>query len=397
MTEAISLTDRPVVLVVDDERGPRESLRMILRLRYEVLLATDAAEALETLRSRPVDLVTLDLKMPGMQGEEVMRIVRREFPHVEVVIVTGHGSLESATEALRSGVGDYLQKPFDVVQVNQAVARCLGRQEQRDRLVRFLDQLGEAVGYRDELPKLLEHVGVDPAARNQVESLMERLGRDGSRDSAPETAAFLQVLATTVESQSGFLRGHARRTAFYAGLLADSLELPTEEREHVRTAGFLHDIGKIGVPTQLLMRPSALTPAERSLIERHPEVGARLVEPLGLPTTIVSGIRYHHEWWDGRGYGDGLYGDQIPLSARIVALADAFDAMSCDRPFRKALPAGVVRRELGQYAGVQFDPSLTREFLQIISAAQLELPELAEVAGAREGRDQSATALHLSL
>ena len=156
MTEAVSLADRPVVLVVDDERGPRESLRMILRLRYEVLMASDAAEALEILRSRPVDLVTLDLKMPGMQGEEVMRIVRREFPHVEIVIVTGHGSLESATEALRSGVGDYLQKPFDVVQVNQAVARCVGRQGQRDRLVRFLDELGDAVGYRDELPKLLE-------------------------------------------------------------------------------------------------------------------------------------------------------------------------------------------------------------------------------------------------
>jgi putative nucleotidyltransferase with HDIG domain len=344
-----------------------------------------------------VDLVTLDLRMPGMQGEEVMRIVRREFPHVEIVIVTGHGSLESATEALRCGVGDYLQKPFDVVQVNQAVARCLGRHEQRDRLVRFLDELGEAVGHQDELPKVLEQVGIDPGARSQVANLLDRLGSEENGGPRLETAAFLEVLATTVESQSGFLRGHARRTAFYAGLVADALELPTEEREHVRTAGFLHDIGKIGVPSQLLMRPAALTPAERSVVERHPDVGARLVEPLALPTAVVSGIRYHHEWWDGRGYGDGLFGDQIPLSARIIALADAFDAMSCDRPYRKALPEGVVRRELGQYAGVQFDPALTREFLQIIEVAQLELPELAEAAGARVGRDESATGLHLSL
>lgn len=392
-----STLNRSTILVVDDERGPRESLRMILEPVHRVLQAKSGVEALELLRCETVDLVTVDLNMPGIRGEQLVRTLRSEFPHIGVIVITGCGSVESAAEGVRLGISDYLQKPFDVVQVNQAVARCLGRHEQRDRLVRFLDELGEAVGHQDELPKVLEQVGIDPGARSQVANLLDRLGSEENGGPRLETAAFLEVLATTVESQSGFLRGHARRTAFYAGLVADALELPTEEREHVRTAGFLHDIGKIGVPSQLLMRPAALTPAERSVVERHPDVGARLVEPLALPTAVVSGIRYHHEWWDGRGYGDGLFGDQIPLSARIIALADAFDAMSCDRPYRKALPEGVVRRELGQYAGVQFDPALTREFLQIIEVAQLELPELAEAAGARVGRDESATGLHLSL
>lgn len=258
----MSERDRAVILIVDDERGPRESLRMILAPGHEVICARDGIEALEVLQAAAVDLVTLDLNMPGIQGEELMRTIRREFPSVELIIVTGYGTLENAAEAVRYGVSDYLQKPFDVVQVSAAVHRALARRRGRSRLASFLQSLGEVVGFDDQVRRVLEQAESDPRLNRRIGDLITQLvpGDDEPLGSMARTLSFLEVLAQTVESQSGFMRGHARRTAFYAGLLADRLSLGAMEQQHVRIAGFLHDIGKIGVPTDLLMRPGALDP-----------------------------------------------------------------------------------------------------------------------------------------
>ncbi len=370
---------RSKILVVDDDQGPRRSLRMILSPRYDVIEASDASDALGTLARGEVDLMTIDLNMPGMQGDELLRIVRRRHPKVEVVIVTGHPTLDSATEALRLGVGDYLQKPFDVVQVNAAVARCLERQIGRMTLIDFLDDLGDAVGQRESLASVLHRIDIDPGARRRVGDMIESLGqRRGCDLAATNTFAFLEVLAETVANQSRFLRGHARRTGFYAGILADRLGLTADQREHVRIAGFLHDIGKIGVPSELLNRNGPLSNEDRELMQCHPAIGAHLVEPLGLAPEIGSAILHHHEWWDGRGYGGGLFGDQIPIEARIISLADAYDAMTCDRPYRPALAPAAVLGELEMYGGVQFDPALTREFVRIVETSPVELSLLAE-------------------
>jgi DNA-binding NtrC family response regulator len=159
------VTDRsPVranVLVVDDERGPRESLRMILSPTYAVTLVSNGAEALEVLHTSPVDVVTLDLAMPGLRGQELMRTIRLDFPDVEVIIITGHGNLDSATEAIRHGICDYLQKPFDVVQVTAAVYRALSRRRGRRRLVSFLEELGEVVGRDVHVADILDKVETD--------------------------------------------------------------------------------------------------------------------------------------------------------------------------------------------------------------------------------------------
>ena len=365
---------------------------MILRPAYEVLTASDGSEALELLRSTPVDLVTLDLNMPGLQGEELMRVIRREFPNVEVIVITGYGSVDSAVEGLRFGICDYIQKPFDVVKVLTAVSRGLSQRQGRRQLTGFLERLGELLGRGEEVSRILDRIETSPRMQNRVGGLLAELedARPGEERERVRTSSFLEVLAETIEAQHEFMRGHAQRTSFYAGMLCDRLCLSPREQEQVRVAGFLHDVGKVGVASELLARPGALDPQERRAVERHPVIGVGLVEPLDLPAEVSMAIRHHHEWWDGRGYPDGLFGNQIPLAARIVAVADAYDAMTSDRPYRRALSQEVAVDELKRFSGVQFDPILVKEFLCIVESIDVDLQVLAETLATREGDEPAA-------
>jgi len=387
-------TPRASVLVVDDERGPRESLRMILSPTYDVSLASGGAEALEILHTRPVDVVTLDLAMPGLRGPELMRAIRLDFPDVEVIVVTGHGSLESATDAIRLGISDYLQKPFDVVQVTAAVYRALTRRRGRRRMVQFLQELAEVVGRDVQVADILEQVDSDATTRNRLGEILARSAADlAPAATEPErTLPFFEVLADTIESQDPCMRGHARRTAFYASLLAERLGLSEAERRQARLAAFLHDIGKIGVPSALLSREGPLASDERVEVERHAEVSARLIAPLGVSAGLVAAVRHHHERWDGDGYPDRLAGDAIPILARIVQIADAYDAMTGGRPDRPTLDREAALVELVRCAGSQFDPALVKEFAVVAESAQgeVELELVADVVASTRGVSKSA-------
>jgi putative nucleotidyltransferase with HDIG domain len=389
---------RATILVVDDERGPRESLRMILEPIHRVIQAGSGAEALELLRTRPVDLLTLDLNMPGMSGQDLMHTVRGDFPDVEIIVITGCGSVESAAEGIRFGICDYLQKPFDVVQVGAAVTRALTRQRSRARLTSFLEELGAVLGRDRAAHSILEDLQRSQKLRSRLGGLFDagsaRPDPDGGSQDPVRTVEFLEVLADTIETKDGFLRGHARRVGFYASLLADRLNLSAQQHEQLRIAAFLHDIGKVGVPNELLLRGDALDPSERALVEEHPAIGARLVKPLDIPSEISLSIQHHHEWWDGSGYPDGLAGNDIPLLARIIGVADAFDAMTCARPYRPSLERDVVIAELLRFAGVQFDPILAKEFVAILETGVLDVePELiADALGAAEQVQQTTPA-----
>jgi response regulator RpfG family c-di-GMP phosphodiesterase len=369
------------VLVVDDERGPRESLRMILSPHHHVSVARDASEALTVLRARPVDVVTLDLNMPGLGGQELMGLICDEFPTVEMIVITGSGSLESATEGIRRGISDYLQKPFYVVQVNAAVARALAHQQARSGLRAFLRDLGGVVGRDADAETLFNRVQRDPRLQSKLAELPQELGAQMPNPAnLSRTLDFLEVLAETIETKDRFMRGHARRVAFYASMIGEKMGLAGTDLHDVRIAGFLHDLGKVGVPSDLLLRAGALERDERQLVERHPEIGSRLLEPLGIEASLTLAIRHHHEWWDGTGYPDGMAGEEIPVAARIVAIADAFDAMSCDRPYRTALPRDVVVSELYRFSGTQFDPTAVKHLIGILetSSAGLDIVLLAE-------------------
>jgi len=361
--------EKATVLVVDDERGPRESLRMILSPEHRVLQACSGAEALEILGTEQVDLATLDLNMPGIKGEELMRTIRGEHPMVEVIVITGCGTLESAAAGIRSGICDYLQKPFDVVQVSASVTRALARQRARNRLTCFLEQLGEVVGRDRDAHAILDDVQRSQKLKGRLGGIFAgSSGADshGRSLDPPRTLEFLEVLSETIETKDHFMKGHARRVAFYASLIGDRIRLSAEEQARLRIAAFLHDIGKVGVPTDLLVHCGALDPTQRDLVEQHPVIGARLLEPLDIPTSVAAAVRHHHEWWDGSGYPDGLSGEEIPLISRVIGIAEAFDTMNGDRPYRQALSRRAVFAEFERFAGIQFDPELVKEFLAVL-------------------------------
>jgi HD-GYP domain-containing protein (c-di-GMP phosphodiesterase class II) len=308
--------------------------------------------------------------MPGLRGSELMRTIRAQHSETEVIVITGSSALDSARAAIRYGVADYLEKPFDVVQVTAAVERAVDRRRSRGRLLRFLNGLAGELGLTG-----------DPFSLLKDHDWTARLGALMSNgEPNPPTASFgaaslefFEVLAETIEAKDRYMRGHAQRVSFYARLLANRIGLDREELEHVRIASFLHDVGKVAMPSQLLLRPGPLDSAERGILEQHPEIGERLVEPLGVPARVLAAIRHHHESWDGSGYPDGLRSAEIPHLARVIQVADAFDAMTSDRPYRKARSQEVARLELRRFAGIQFDPELAFEFDAVLDEGACEI------------------------
>ncbi len=364
------------LLVVDDERGPRESLRMILSGIHKVSIAEDGAEALEILRTDSIDLVTVDLNMPGMKGDELMRTIRAEFPQAEIIVITGCGSVETAVEGIRHGVFDYLTKPFDVVQVTASVERALARRESRARMVDFLEGISRVLGRNRDTESILDELDSSAAIQERLRAVLTEPilgpGVGSARVGGPRTIEFLEVLAETIESRDIYMRGHARRVAFYAELVSTRLCLSREERDHVRMAAFLHDIGKVGAASDLLAGRVMPEPERLESIHDHPSIGERLLLPLGLAIPVATTVLHHHERYDGKGYPDGLAGDDIPLAARIIAVVDAFDAMTCERPYRAAKTHEEALDELRREAGAQFDPSLVDLFCSLAESGALE-------------------------
>ncbi len=363
---------RARLLIVDDERGPRESLRMILSSQYEIRCAENGVDALATMRGEPIDLVTADLNMPGMRGDALMRTIRAEFPQTEIIIITGCGSIESAVEGIRHGVFDYLTKPFDVVQVLASVERGLTRRRNRQRMQSVLDGIGRLVDPERDPRIALAELEASPCAGEHLRAALDAPIPDDVEHDAPSgeprTIEFLQLLAETIESRDLHMRGHARRVAFYADLLAACLCLPRDARKQIRMAAFLHDIGKVGARSDVLSGVAIEEPQRRQSIERHPKTGEKLLIPLGLDAPITAAVRHHHERYDGAGYPDGRAGEAIPLASRIVAIADAFDAMTCERPYRAARTRDEAIRELRDEAGRQFDPNLVGIFCELVES-----------------------------
>jgi putative two-component system response regulator len=310
-----------VVLVVDDEPAITQLLRMVLEEDgHEVVVAPDGQAALARVAARRPDLVVLDIDLPGVGGFEVCRRLKsspatRLLP---VLVLTGTGAAGARLRAWELGADEFLTKPFQRVEV---AARCRSLLRQKD-LVDALDS-AEAV---------------------------------------------VAALARAIEAKSAYTHGHSARVTAYALTLAARVGLGEADRDLLRRGGALHDIGKISTPDAIIDKPGRLTPEEYAVIKRHPAEGARIVEPLASARDLIPLVRWHHERLDGEGYPDGLAGGDIPLLVRVLSVADVYDALSSDRPYRPAMPHEKCRAVMAEdAAGGGLDPDLVRAFFEVVS------------------------------
>jgi len=316
------------ILVVDDDPTVGAALEQILKHEgYQVTRARDGRGALKAVEASPPDLILLDLNMPNMGGYEVCKRIKGDSATtlLPIVIVTGESEFDARMQAWEVGADDFLTKPFQLVEV---LARC-----------RSLLRTKQLV---DEL------------------------------DSAQSV---LFAFARTLEAKSRYTQGHSERVTRHALRLADRVGLPAAERETLRRGSLLHDIGKISIPDAVLDKPARLTAEEYAVVKRHPEEGVRMVESLRSIRDVIPHIRWHHERMDGGGYPDGLFASAIPLAVRVLSVADVYDALATERPYRPALAIDECCRILhADAAGGGLDPELVKAF-----CAEPPIPETGTV------------------
>ncbi len=334
------VSEKPLILIVDDELGPRESLRMILRDDYEVETAGSGKEATSLIDKNEFDLIILDIRMPEMNGIDLLKIIREKTPATEVIMVTAYASVDTATEALRLGAVDYLNKPFEVSHVRNVVKKGLNKRCQSREVGRKLDEL--------QLAKL-----------NLEEEI--KYTKSSIQSHYRET---IDSLVAAVDAKDSYTKGHQERVANLAKKIGESMDLAVGELEAICQAATLHDIGKIGVAESILRKESKLNDKEYEIVKKHPVIGADILSPATFLKDIIPLVLYHHERYDGKGYPEGIKGDLIPLGARVIALADAVDAMLWERPYAASKKASEVEEELRLMAGTQFDPDIVAVILE---------------------------------
>lgn len=337
------------VLVVEDELNSRRILhRYLVRLGLEVSVAEDVPGALELLSATDYDLVVTDLKLPGASGVDLLTEIRVRSPGTRAILMSGHADVQAASAAIERGIDHLLLKPFGLDLVRESVLDSLSRKR--------VEQ--EARAERDQLRACL---------RRQAEESRVWILRAA------------HALASAVEAKDEYTAGHAFRVTAYALTLAE--EIGGVDLVRFRLAGDLHDVGKIGVPDEVLKKPGRLTEEEFALIRRHPEAGARILEPLMEDEMVLGVVRWHHERWDGRGYPDALAGEAIPLPARILAVADTLDAMTSHRAYRRGLPWEQAVAEIRRCSGTQFDPLVVEAFERVLARLQAQYQEFERAPG----------------
>jgi putative two-component system response regulator len=334
--------DTPRCLVVDDEPRLRQVLMRLMESDgFSCVEAGTGADALHILERLPVTLVLTDLRMPQMDGIELLRQVRQRWPDVAVVMITAVADVEVAVSCLSMGAMDYLTKPFHLEEVRARVRQSL----EKRRLI---------LENREYQERLEEKVAVQ-AKR------MEEIFLGG-----------IQALAEALEVKDPYTRGHSVRVSRYSSAIARVMGHDAELVRQIELAGQVHDIGKIGVREDVLNKPAKLSEDEYAHIMTHPVVGWKILSPLisDVPL-ILNVVRAHHERFDGRGIPDRLAGADIPGEARIAAVADTFDAMTSVRPYRSALTVAEAVAEIERCAGAQFDPQVVEAFRQALADGAL--------------------------
>lgn len=311
------------ILVVDDEELIRRTVAKILRKAdHEVVLAADGLEAVELAKTQSFDMVISDVRMPGIDGVETIRRIKEIQPDIYAIIITGYASEETPVQALKVGVHDYIFKPFEIDTFMHSVRRNL----------------------------------VNLRLTREREALAKRLRE--------QMMAVIDTLATALEARDPYTHGHSFRVGEYSCWVAEELGYDPLQLEILRHGGLLHDIGKIAVREEVLNKPGRLTEEEYEHIKIHPTVGYNILRAVPDLEAMLPIVLSHHERIDGNGYPQKMPGMDIPLDARITAIADTFDALTSDRPYRDGMPVEKAIAILESVRGSQLDAELVDVFVR---------------------------------
>ncbi len=328
-------TQQETLLVVDDEPAIRRLLcQKLSREGYLCQEASNGEQTLNMLATHPIALVILDIKMPGKSGIEILSEVKSGYPDTVVIMATAIIDINVAIQCLKQGAEDYICKPFNLEELSLAVQRAIDRRHLQLELREYQQFLEE-----------------------KVEEQTEELRR--------VFLGAIEALVSALEAKDRYTGGHSRRVTELALALGNELGLSAKDMEELRWASLLHDIGKIAVDQSIQNKSGKLTPEEYAHVMTHTHAGALIVQPL-VNGKIAEMIEHHHDRYDGSGPHQVIAGSGIPLGARIIAIADAFDAMTSDRPYRSAMSVEEAIREIQRGARTQFDPTIITAFVKTV-------------------------------
>jgi putative nucleotidyltransferase with HDIG domain len=340
------------ILVVDDEDFVREIIcRKLGGSGFECDSAPSAEDALAKIAQNDYDCVLSDIHMPGMSGVELLRQIKLQNQDLAVILITGAPDIDAALKAMRLGAYDHLSKPLNLAALEMTVDRAL----EKKRLVE------ENREYQHNLESMVKERTKQLSAANED---LHRL-----------FTGSIKALAQALEAKDEYTQGHSARVAEESVNIARYLSLSDTEVRRMWLAGYLHDIGKIGIKEAILNKPGKLDEEEWDLIQQHPVVAGRILGPIPELSDVIDIIVHHHERYDGTGYPDGLEGNSIPLGARILAVADTYDALTSRRPYRDPLALEEAHRILGEAAGTYLDPVIARAFLNLKRGVRAEPPQ----------------------
>lgn len=343
-------TGQAKVLIADDDNLVREAVEKILRMfGHEVVAAASGEEALEQL-SAELDLVILDINMPGMDGFETLRRINRHDLGIPVIFLTGVGSMEYAVKAINLGAYDFIPKPIEDLDIfNIKIKRAI---EKRQYVL-------QERAYKENLEREVKAKTMELADKN-------RLLEEYSRNLEISALNTMLTLQTALEEKDMYTAGHTIRVTNYALTIAQAMQLGAGEIAVLERACQVHDIGKLVIDVNYIRKPGALTDEEWALMKKHPEIGANIIKPLSFMQQELFIVRHHHERVDGKGYPDGLLGDELDILTKVITVADSYDAMTSKRSYKVNMDTAAAIAELDRCAGSQFDPEVVQIFSEVL-------------------------------
>jgi putative two-component system response regulator len=375
MTTSSKPSTKPTVLIIDDEVGPRGALKVILGSFCTIHCAENAKTALDLLRKESIDLITLDQKLPDRQGLELLQEIKLTYPDIEIVIVTGYGSLKSAMEGIRHGAAGYLLKPFNTHELTTLIQQTIEKKRRLDFLRRHLRNSPELWGPTEQ--------GIHAWQTLQTEYFSLSPNNEPTAAILPQDEmTLLPLFSDLLEATDRQLLNHSSRVSFYATLMAARLNLSLTDQKVLALGAFLHDIGKTSLPYYRFSDDQVLPSREPVVCREHTGNGARMIASLELPAEVGQIIAAHHERWDGQGYPLGLQGTEIPLLARIVGMAQWFDHLTADAPGRSPLSVEQAIQQIAHQSLMQFDPQLLELFIDVVKESTASIPTMAAVPAA---------------